>query len=228
LKGFMNTTDQALLNGTDFPVYRYAEVLLTYAEALAEMNTLTQTHLDISVNLLRRRAGLPDLNMSQANASPDVLLQQQYTGITTNAGVILEIRRERRVEFAFENARFDDLMRWKAGSLLAKSPEGIYFPGLGKYDLTGDGIPDIILIDAALTIPAEEQKEKNSLGVKLVYYRTGLVGSTATVYLKNLTTGSSIVTESVTRNFVEPQYYYRPIPEAEVVLNPNLKQIFGW
>jgi|EP01133_Synstelium_polycarpum_P016571 hypothetical protein len=228
LKGYVNSTDQATINGSDFPVYRYAEVLLTYAEALAEMGSLTQQQLDVSVNLIRRRAGLPDLNMGQANASPDALLQRQYTGLTSNVGVILEIRRERRIEFAFENTRFDDLMRWKAGSLLAKSPEGMYFPGLGKYDLTGDGIEDIILIDAASSIPAEDSKEKNSLGVKLIYYRTGTIGSDATIYLKSLNGGSNIVTESVIRNFVEPQYYYRPIPQSEVVLNPNLKQIFGW
>ena len=228
LKGYVNSTDNATLNGVDFPVYRYAEVLLTYAEALAELGTLTQQQLDASVNLLRKRAGLPDLNLAQANASPDPLLQQQFDNVTTNVGVILEIRRERRVEFAFENTRYDDLMRWKSGKLLTKSPEGMFFGGLGKYDLTGDGVDDIILIDRTLTIPAEDQKEKNSLGVKLIYYRTGLIGTDATVYLKNGNAGGAIVTEAVTRNFQEPKYYYRPIPQQQVVLNPNLKQIFGW
>jgi hypothetical protein len=228
LKGYVNSTDDATLNGVDFPVYRYAEVLLSYAEALAELGTLTQQQLDASVNLIRRRARLPDLKIAQANATPDVLLQQQFGNIGSNVGVILEIRRERRVEFAFENARYDDLMRWKAGKLLTKSPEGMYFAGLGKYDLTGDGIEDIILIDKSLTIPAEEKKEKNSLGVKLIYYRTGTIGSDATVYLKNVNTGSFIVTESAVRDFQEPKYYYRPIPQQQVILNPNLKQIFGW
>jgi starch-binding outer membrane protein, SusD/RagB family len=228
LKGYINSTDASTENGVDFPVYRYAEVLLSYAEALAELGTLTQPQLDASVNLIRRRAGLPDLNMALANSAPDALLQQQFPNIASNAGVILEIRRERRVEFAFENTRYDDLMRWKAGKLLAKSPEGMYFAGLGKYDLTGDGIEDIILIDASSTIPAEAQKEKNSLGVPLIYYRTGTIGSDATVYLKNVNTGSFIVTESVTRDFQEPKYYYRPIPQQQVILNQALKQIFGW
>lgn len=228
LKGYVNSTDNNTLNGVDFPVYRYAEILLTYAEALAELGTLTQVQLDKSVNLLRKRAGLPDLNLAQANANPDPVMALQYPNIAANKGVILEIRRERRVEFAFENTRYDDLMRWKAGQLLAKSPEGMYFAGLGKYDLTGDGIEDIILIDRSQTIPGESQKEVNALGVKLIYYRTGTIGSDATVFLKNGTSGGAIVTESVTRNFVEPKYYYRPIPNQDVVLNPNLKQIFGW
>lgn len=228
LKGFVNSTDQATQNGVDFPVYRYAEVLLSYAEALAELGTLTQQQLDASLNLIRRRAGMPDLNMAQANANPDATLQQQFGNIGSNAGVIIEIRRERRVELAFENTRYDDVMRWHAGKLLAKSPEGIYFAGLGKYDLTGDGVPDIILIDQSQTIPDESQKEKNSLGVTLIYYRTGTVGSDATVYLQNVNTGSNIVTEAAVRNFQEPKYYYRPIPQQQVLLNPNLKQVFGW
>lgn len=228
LKGYVNSTDNAILNGVDFPVYRYAEILLTYAEALAELGTLTQAQLDQSINLLRKRAGLPDLNLAAANANPDPALQLQYPNVTANAGVILEIRRERRVEYAFENMRFDDLMRWKAGKLLTTSPQGMYFSGLGKYDLTGDGVDDIILIDRTATIPGEDQKEKNSLGVKLIYYRTGLIGTDATVYLKNGNNGGNIVTENVTRNFEEPKFYYRPIPQQQVILNPKLKQIFGW
>lgn len=228
IKGYVNSTDNNTLNGVDFPVYRYAEVLLTYAEALAELGTLNQSQLDQSVNLLRKRVGMPNLNMAAANANPDPVLKAQYPNVTANTGVILEIRRERRVEFAFENFRFDDLMRWKVGKLLAKSPEGMYFKGLGKYDLTGDGVDDIILIDRAATIPAEEQKEKNSLGVKLVYYRAGTIGTDATVYLKNGNSGGNIVTENVVRNFEEPKFYYRPIPQQQIVLNPNLKQNFGW
>jgi hypothetical protein len=119
-------------------------------------------------------------------------------------------------------------MRWKAGKLLTKSPEGMYFPGLGKYDLTGDGVEDIILIDKSVTIPAEDKKEKNSLGVVLTYYRTGEIGADATVYLKNGANGGAIVTENVTRKFEDPKYYYRPIPQQQIVLNSNLKQVFGW
>ena len=228
LKGFVNSTDNAILNGVDFPVYRYAEVLLNYAEALAELGTLTQSDLDKSVNLLRKRAGLPDLNLAIANGNPDPILVQQFPDVSGSIGVILEIRRERRVEYAFENMRYDDLMRWKAGRLLTKSPEGMYFAGLGKYDLTGDAIEDIILIDRSQTIPAEDQKEKNALGVKLIYYRTGAFDTDATVYLKNGTSGGNIVTENIIRKFEEPKYYYRPIPQQHVTLNPNLKQNFGW
>lgn len=228
LKGYVNSTDNNTLNGVDFPVYRYAEVLLTNAEALAELGTISQSNIDATVNLLKKRAGMPDLNMAKANGNPDPMLQQQFDNVTSNQGLILEIRRERRVEFAFENFRYDDLMRWKAGKLLTKSPEGMYFSGLGKFDLTGDGVDDIILIDVNRTIPDEAHKEKNSLGVTLIYYRAGTFGSDATVFLKNGNNGGNMVTENVTRKFEEPKYYYRPIPQQQMLLNKNLKQIFGW
>jgi hypothetical protein len=229
LKGYMNTTDNNALNGTDFPVYRYAEVLLTYAEAKAELGTLTQADLDKSVNLIRARADLPNLLLTEANAKPDAFLAAKYPNVTgANRGVILEIRRERRVEFAFENLRFDDIMRWQAGKLLTVIPEGMYFAGLGKYDMTGDGVEDIILIDKSKTIPDEKNKEKNKLGVPLVYYRAGAIGEDVTVYLKNGTAGGTMVTETAARKFEDPKYYYRPIPRKEMVLNPKLKQVFGW
>lgn len=227
LKGYVNSTDQTTINSVDFPVHRYAEVLLIYAEAKAELGLLTQTDLDQSVNLLRRRVGMPDLNLVQANADPDPLLVNNFPDVTgTNSGVILEIRRERRVEFAFENLRYDDLMRWHAGKLLEKIPEGMYFSGVGNYDLTGDGIADIKLIREGESIPTN--RERNSLGVELIYYTIGNFGGNAGVYLSNGVNGGSMVTDTRERGFIEPKYYYRPIPYTQTVLNPNLVQIFDW
>lgn len=228
LKGYYNTTDNILLNSVDVPVYRYAEALLTRAEALAELGTLTQADLDNTVNLLRARAGVAPMNLAAANASPDPVLGAAYPLVNGSMkGAILEIRRERRVEFALEGYRFDDLMRWAAGQLLTKIPQGMYFPGPGKYDMTGDGHEDIILIDKSASIPPDASKEQNALGVRLIYYKAGTINDDVTVYLSNGTSGY-MVTETSTRTFTEPKYYYRPIPQTQVLLNPNLKQIFGW
>ncbi len=228
-KGYNNTTDNIAIGSLDVPVYRYAEVLLTFAEAKAELNELTQADLDISVNLLRARAGMPSLGLNQANASPDAYLMGKYPQVSgPNAGVLLEIRRERRVEFAMEGYRHDDLMRWAAGTLLERIPEGMYFPGLGKYDLTGDGHEDIILINKDSAIPTDPQKERNELGTLLVYYRAGTVNDNVTVYLRNGANGGTLVTETTPRQFIDPKYYYRPIPIQQVILNSNLQQIFGW
>jgi hypothetical protein len=223
LKGFVNVREVAVANSLDVPIVRFAEVLLTYAEAKAELNELTQADLDLSVNKLRARVGMPNLTMSPA---ADALLKAQYPLVTGgNAPVLLEIRRERRVELAMEGFRFDDLMRWNAGKLIEKEPEGLYFPGIGKYDLTGDNVEDVKLIPLLESIP--EDKELNSLGKQLIYYRVGPVGSDASFFLKNGTSGT-IVTDPERGTFQEPKYYYRPVPQAQVTLNPALSQIFGW
>ena len=225
IKGFVNDTDATVQSSVDVPVLRYAETLLIYAEARAELGELTQEDLDLSINVLRGRAGVPPLTLSVAS---DPVLVLQYPNVTGSQATILrEIRRERRVELALEGFRFDDLMRWHAGKLIEKEPEGLYFPGLGKYDLTGDGVDDIILISNAETIPAEDDKEVNGLGKKLIYYRVGPQGSDASFYLTNGTSGTS-VTDPERGTFNEPKYYYRPVPQDQVVLNPNLQQIFDW
>ncbi|MFC0773364.1 RagB/SusD family nutrient uptake outer membrane protein [Terrimonas alba] len=226
LKGYINTTDTKVTNSVDFPAYRFAEVLLIYAEALAELEMLTQADLDKSVNLLRSRAGITTpLNLGWANGNVDPVLATKYPDVSgANKGVILEIRRERRVEFAAEGYRFDDLMRWHAGKELEKTPEGMYFPGLGNYDLTGDGVPDIGLIDKNSSIPSPNPQGG------IFYYKAGNFGeSGVTVYLKNGNSGGAIVTDNKPRQFIDPKYYYRPIPFNQITLNPNLgPQSFGW
>jgi len=220
IKGFMNTLDLSARESIDIPVIRYAEMLLIYAEARAELGELTQADLDISVNLIRNRAGMPPLSMSVV---ADPVQQARYPQVTS--AVLLEIRRERRIEMALEGFRFDDLMRWNAGELLENEPEGLYFPGLGKFDLTGDGEDDIHLLPASESIP--DVKETNGLGVQLIYYRAGTFGEDVGVYLKNGSSGT-VQTIEDRGTFVAPKYYYRPVPQPQVTLNPNLEQLFGW
>jgi hypothetical protein len=226
IKGFVNNTDTDVQNNLDIPLIRLAEIYLIFAEAKAELGTLTQGDLDGTVNLLRARAGMPALAIDPA---VDPVLQAQYPLVAGGqAAVLLEIRRERRVELALEGYRFDDLMRWHAGARAEIEPEGLYFPGVGKYDLTGDNIDDIILLPADAEIPAEANKEKNSLGKTLVYYRVGAIGTEgATFYLKDGGHGN-IATASDLGTFEEPKFYYRPVPQPQVLLNPNLTQIMGW
>ena len=221
-KGLVNSVDPDVIDEVDYPVLRYAETLLTYAEASAELGQLNQGDLDQTVNILRDRAGMPHLTMGVAM---DPVQQSRYPGV--GSAELLEIRRERRIELALEGYRFDDLMRWKAGKLLETEPEGLYFPGLGKYDLTGDGVDNIILIDNSESIPGAGDKEQNALGVDLIYYRAGMQGSDASVYLAE---GNSGTVQTVVERgeFIEPKYYYRPIPETHVTVNPNLTQVFGW
>lgn len=128
------------------PIFRYAEVLLNYAEAKAELGTLTQADLDKSVKKLRDRVGMPGMIMATSNISPDPYLASQYNNVTgSNKGVILEIRRERRIELVMEGFRYNDLMRWKEGHLLTDQFKGAYFPGAGSYDLDRDGKTDLVI-----------------------------------------------------------------------------------
>ncbi|MDY7395149.1 RagB/SusD family nutrient uptake outer membrane protein [Aureibaculum sp. 2210JD6-5] len=223
-KGINNTVESA---GDDVAAYRYAEALLIYAEAKAELGTLTQEDLDITVNKLRQRVGLPNLDLGAANTDIDPILESNYPNVSgANKGVILEIRRERRVEFAAEGFRFDDVMRWHAGKILETIPQGMYFPGLGKYDMTGDGVDDIHIIPSSDDIPVP--KETNSLGVDLIYYKAGEFGDPAASLLLSNGTSGYMVTSTTPQTFEEPKYYYRPIPAHQVALNPELKQIMGW
>lgn len=204
----------------DLPVYRFAEVLLNYAEAKAELGTLTQTDLDNSINLIRRRVDMPDLNMSKANANPDRYLSDPATGYPnvtgSNKGVILEIRRERTIELNQEGFRFDDLVRWKAGACIDQDIYGMYFPGAGEYDLSGDGKPDIILYTSGTAKPSADS------GV-LVYE----IGKD--ILLTGSNSGYVYYHKNIARTpFNEERDYLYPIPINERSLNPNLTQNPGW
>ena len=222
IKGFHNESTQASVNGAeDWPLLRYAEVLLTYAEAKAELGTITPADLDISVNLLRRRAGMPDMPLN-----PPVDPQQVAKYSYSVSPLLLEIRRERRVELAYEGYRFRDMMRYGCGKLLEQPAKGLYFHGLGKHDVTGDGIEDIVLLSKSDPIP--DPRETNSLDVELRYYRVGMIGEDGIdVYLENGESGRIDVIASM-GTFIEPKYYYRPVPITQTTLNANLYQQFGW
>jgi len=225
IKGFINNTDQTIQNGVDFPTLRYAEVLLTYAEAKAELGELTQSDLDMTINVLRDRAGMPHMSM---NPPVESIQEARFPNVTSpQKAEILEIRRERRIEMALEGYRYDDLMRWDVGKNLETEPIGLYFPGLGKYDLTGDGIEDIVLLDLSESIPGAGDKETNSLGETLIYYRVGPQDSDASFYISGDNQGY-VLSVKDRGTFVDPKYYYRPIPQNDVTINPNLTQIFGW
>lgn len=135
------------LSYTDLPIFRSAEVYLNFAEAKAELGTLTQEDINISIKKLRDRVGMPNLDLDEANANPDPYLSAPETGYPnvsgTNKGVILEIRRERTIELLQEGFRYYDIIRWKEGKAFEQPLLGIYIPAKGEYDLDGDGTPDV-------------------------------------------------------------------------------------
>ncbi len=200
---------------TDMPVFRYAEVLLNYAEAKAERGTLTQADLDRSITPIRARVGMPALDMAKANANPDPYLADQYTHVSgSNKGVILEIRRERRVELVMENfLRWDDIIRWKEGQLLTRQFKGMYFPGTGSYDLDKNGTVDLVIYEG--TKPTVKGAQLLKLGSEII--------------LENGAKGGNILVNShIKKKFNEARDYLYPIPKQELLLNPQLTQNPNW
>ena len=85
----------------DKMIIRYAEILISYAEALYEYNgQITDDQLDATVNKLRARVGF-DVKLTNGFVAANGLNMRD------------EIRRERHVEFIDENLRYDDIIRWK-------------------------------------------------------------------------------------------------------------------
>jgi len=202
----------------DLPLFRSAEVYLNFAEAKAELGTLTQSDLDKSIKLLRDRVGMQNIDLAAANASPDPYLMAEETGYPNvngeNLGVILEIRRERTIELFDEKFRFYDLIRWKNGQAITHKFLGMYFPAPGAYDLDGNGTLDVCFYtdDVPSGLPANVVKCK--IGER-VYFTEGDHG-----YVD--------VTPNLPGLWNENRDYFYPIPTDELTLNPNLEQNPGW
>jgi len=102
-------------NETDCPLLRYSEVLLNYAEACYELGELSQSDLDATINLIRRRNGMsiPDLQMLGNQPGVNGTAYDDPKRDPDVPAMLWEIRRERRVEMCFEGLRYSDLKRWK-------------------------------------------------------------------------------------------------------------------
>jgi hypothetical protein len=107
--------------GYDYPVIRYAEVLLNYAEATFELNgSISDADLDKSLNLVRLRVNVDNAMPKLSNAF-----------VATNGlDMRTEIRRERGVELYLEGFRIDDLKRWKTAETEMPMPlVGVHWTG---------------------------------------------------------------------------------------------------
>ena len=102
-------------NTTDAPIIRLGEVMMNFAEASAELGTLTQADLDNSINKLRKRGGISMPNLQVIGGQPAVngVVYSDPQRDPTVSSLIWEIRRERRIELMMEGFRNDDLKRWR-------------------------------------------------------------------------------------------------------------------
>lgn len=115
----IDTTFVSGNGGTALPIIRYAEGLLAYAEAAAELEMWSDDIANKTLKALRERAGVKYLAPAKDANFTDF-------GYTLTP-VLQEIRRERRSELALQGFRLDDLMRWKADKLIVgKRGKGAY------------------------------------------------------------------------------------------------------
>lgn len=202
-------------------IYRYAEVLLMYAEAKAELNQITNEDLDKTINALRERAGFdfnkyPSARLTLAYKDEDPRLNKIYATALeyTPTPILREIRRERRVEMVLENRRYEDLVRWKAGKLMEVPMRGMRMHDPLKVDLySGKNDKGVHTTPEGYKIWA--QKAKN--GSEIFLDENDFI----IVYPKAPGISNGIFPWNDRR-------YYRPIPIEELSLNPALEQNKGW
>ncbi|MBU3839076.1 MAG: RagB/SusD family nutrient uptake outer membrane protein [Candidatus Phocaeicola faecigallinarum] len=117
--------------------FRYADVLLNHAEALAEQNGAANAAEIIRVlQPLRERAGMPSVDFDREyNDDPNY----PFSGLDK---YIQAVRRERRVETALEGKRFKDILRWAAAEelIIGKRPMGALFTGSNLPEQYGNNL----------------------------------------------------------------------------------------
>ena len=237
IKGVTTPADDAWHKSqNDFPLFRAAEVYLNYAEAKAELGTLTQADLDASILKIRQRVGMPGIDMAAANATPDPYLSNEETGYPNvtgaNKGVILEIRRERTIELLAEGLRYDDLMRWKAGKTFEQQFKGMVIPKFDDTkhfvvcDLNGNGVndaEDVCIYEGDIdNIKANAEvaniRQFLKLGVNL--------------HVANGANGGNIIVHDIANNqrkWNEDRDYLYPIPQDQITIYGGvIKQNPGW
>lgn len=130
----------------DFPVIRYADVVLMWAEALNEQSFSPEAIT--LVNLVRARAGVALLNSSPA------------TTVTNQADLRERIRNERRVEFPNEGINYFDELRWKTWK------DKVFSAGNGIKQIWGANVSTYSYVGDQIlnwAIPASEIQMNNSL-----------------------------------------------------------------
>ncbi|MFC4870987.1 RagB/SusD family nutrient uptake outer membrane protein [Negadavirga shengliensis] len=193
-------------------LFRYAEILLNYAEAKAELGEMSDETWRMTVGALRERAGITG-GTQTLPASVDPYLQQVYFPDIADP-VLLEVRRERGIELAMEGFRFYDLVRWKRGELMEMQWSGIYVPSANQLiDLNNDGTPDVYFFTEE---PSQRVDGVTYIDVQADPHK-----------LRNGNSGEIIWLDNISREWEDKKYYY-PIPQSHILLNPNLEQNSGW
>ncbi len=211
--------DSETLSDNSISEFRYAEVLLNYAEAKAELGTLTDDDWASTIGVLRARGGITDGLTTKPIVADPYLVANYFPDITDP--VILEVRRERGIELCLEGFRFSDILRWKRGELMNQEWNGFYVPELvTPMDLNEDGILDVAFYQGTKPSPAVS-------GVTYVDVSPLIDGKVNSQLLKNGIYGELTWMNEIPRKWEDKMYYY-PIPATDLITNPQLGQNPGW
>lgn len=190
-------------NTADKPVFKIEEVLLNYAEAMFEAGQFDQAVANASINLLRDRAGVTRMTVSEIDANFDPNRGKYYPkgndqGILVDP-VLWEIRRERIIELMGEGFGFYDVRRWRmAPWFINKQQKGMW---IAKTELNTN----------SLTLLNET-----------THVSDGAKGTMTEgyIYLFNDPVFSG-------KGWLEKYYLYQ-VPTEEIALNPDLTQNPDW
>ncbi|PTX10703.1 putative outer membrane starch-binding protein [Pontibacter mucosus] len=206
-------------NINSISIIRYAEVLLNYAEAKAELGTFTDQDWAKTIGALRQRAGITG-GLSTKPTEADPYLKAHYFPEITDPA-LLEVRRERGIELVLEGLRFDDIVRWRKGELMEMEWNGFYVPALNQpLDLNEDGAMDVVFYQQAM--PSDRLP-----GVTYVNVSETISGGVNPQRLSEGTRGELTWLNNIPRDWEEKHYLY-PIPESDRLMNPALGQNPGW
>lgn len=204
-------------NFNSISVIRYAEILLNHAEAKKELGDFDADNWTTTIGALRTRAGIA--NTMQLPTRIDPYLQSNYFPEISDA-IMLEIRRERGIELVLEGLRFYDLVRWKKGELMEMTWDGFYVPALDTpLDLNEDGMLDVAFYTTTPTNPVA--------GVTYINVSENIPSGVNPQKLTQGGKGRLTWLQHIPKVWQDKKYLY-PIPENDLLLNPELGQNPGW
>ena len=176
-------------NQSDLIIMRYADLLLMYAEAKIELNEIDQSVLD-AINKVRARAYQVDFSETSS-----------YPAITATDQSELRrlLRNERRIELAFEDRRYMDIIRWRIAEKV------LNLPTYGILASAAD-IKERYADNGLWFFPMVPQLDEDWIADFSPFYDAG--------YFRILSR----------RQFDASRQYLWPIPNKEILINDNLVQ----
>lgn len=192
---------------TTYPMLRYGDVLLMYAEAMIELNRCTQEVLDATINALRQRA-----YAGTGLAYPQVVLGSQSAMRTV-------LRTERFIELAWEGHRYADLLRWRIAEKVYNRPS-YFLIRAWSGSASWDGNPASVSADYRQLIQNWDDGNYPLGG-------TPEIDEDGIADLSPMAKAGYIVVASE-RVFNANRDYLWPVPDSDRLINENLDQNPNW